>query len=64
LQIAPLNAGWLKDYLAQHPQAIAHEVLEDKNIVLTASTKQLQEFLMANIHTKDAFDKSSQWKRK
>jgi len=64
LQIAALNPSWLKDYLAKHPEAIAHEVLEEKQIVLTASTKQLQEFLLTHVQTKDAFGDMSSWKRK
>ena len=64
LQISPLDADWLKHYLAKHPEAIAHEVIEGNGIVLTASTRQLQRFLLRHVHTKDAFGEGSKWKRK
>jgi hypothetical protein len=54
VQMAFLNPDWLKELLEQNPKAIRHEKVSDR-IVLTASTKELQEFVLKNVNTKDAF---------
>ena len=54
-----MNPDWLKKYLADNPKEIAHEQVEtgtNKNrIVLTASTEELQAFLIAHLNTPGAF---------
>jgi len=69
LELTPLSPNWLKNYLKEHPDAIAHEVITDEKdahtaIVLTASTEQLQKFVLANLHTTGAFNPPTVWKRK
>ncbi|HKS38638.1 MAG TPA: hypothetical protein VJW76_15705, partial [Verrucomicrobiae bacterium] len=54
LQMAFLNPDWLKELVEQNPKAIRHEKNGDR-IVLTASTKELQEFVLAHARTKNAF---------
>jgi len=56
LQLAPLNLDWLKKHLQKHPNAIQHEV-QDNRILLTAQTQALQAFLIKHKDTKDAFMK-------
>jgi hypothetical protein len=47
LQLAVMDADWLKKYLKENPKAVAHEVLEDGDrVVLTASTPELQKFVL------------------
>lgn len=54
LQLAVLEERWLKDVLADNPEAIRHEKIDGK-IVLTASSKEMQTFLLANLNTREAF---------
>ena len=54
LKIAPLNMGWLEDYLALNTDAIKHVKREDE-IILTAKPEELQAFLIAHEKTPDAF---------
>ena len=63
LQMAFLNPDWLKEFLEQSPKAIGHEKTGDR-IVLTASTKELQKFVLDHVSTKNAFgDEPSNLKR-
>lgn len=62
LQLAPLNYDWLKKYLVKHPDAIQHEV-QDNRILLTAQTKALQTFVIKHKETKDAFMTLGEMKR-
>ena len=58
LRMAPMDMDWLREYVQQNPDAIRHEEI-DGQILLTASTKQLQEFLIKHRKTKGAFGKPS-----
>jgi len=63
LQMGFLNPDWLKELSEQNPKAIRHEKVSDR-IVLTASTRELQEFVLKNLNTKGAFgDEPSNLKR-
>jgi hypothetical protein len=48
----------------QHPDALAHRVVSDGNIVLAASTGELQKFVLAHLDDKDFFAGAMELKRK
>jgi hypothetical protein len=54
LKLANLDPDWTKKYLADHPDALAHEKVKD-DIVLTAAPADVQKFLAANAKTDGAF---------
>ncbi len=54
LEIAILDKDWLRTQLAAHPDALAHAEIGGQ-LLLTASTKELQRFLTANLATPGAF---------
>jgi hypothetical protein len=62
-QIAYLEPDWLKSFLDKNPAAIRYEKLSGE-ILLTASTKELQKFLLAHLNTPGAFSKPIGIKRK
>jgi hypothetical protein len=51
LELVSLDLNWLKKVLTEEPKALAHSTLNEQKLV-TASTKDLQKFLMAH---KDRF---------
>jgi len=61
-----MDAEWLQGYLERHPHALRHEKLQDSrpNIVLTASTKELQAFLARHVSTEGAFTEWKELKRR
>jgi len=59
LKMAPLNPEWLKEFLEENPDAIAHE-LRDDAVILTASPVQLQRFVLAHEKTEKAFGEPAQ----
>jgi hypothetical protein len=64
LQMAFFNPDWLNKLLETDPKAIQHQKLSEDRIVLTASTKELQKFVLKHADTKDAFgDEPSKLKR-
>ena len=64
LQMGFLNADWLDKLLKKSPRALRHQRQgEDKGFVLTASTKELQKFLLKHVNDKDAFGEPSEFKR-
>jgi hypothetical protein len=54
LRLAALDPDWLKNMIDQKKVNIAHERVED-SIVLTASTKALQEFVLKYAEDAEAF---------
>jgi hypothetical protein len=54
LRTAMLNPQWLEDMIARRNVKIAHERLDDR-IVLTASTKELQKFILKYAEDINAF---------
>jgi hypothetical protein len=62
-RIAYLEPDWLKSFLEKNPAAIRHEKLSGE-ILLTASTKELQKFLLTHLNTPGAFSKPIAIKRK
>ena len=63
VQISYLEPDWLKSFLDKNPSAIRHEKLSGE-ILLTASTKDLQRFLLTHLNTPGAFAKPIDIKRK
>ena len=62
-QIAYLEPDWLKAFLDKNPAAVRHEKISGE-ILLTASTKELQKFLLTHLTTPGAFSKPIGIKRK
>ena len=58
LRMAPMDHDWLSEYLQEHPNAIGHEEVGDQ-IVFTAPTKELQNFVLQHLRTEGAFDEPS-----
>ena len=63
LRISYLEPRWLKDYLAENPDAIGHSKINGE-IVLTSSPKETQRFLLTHMTTRDAFSAPSEFIRK
>ena len=60
LRIAPMDLDWLGDYLEEHPKAIGHKRFDDGDrILLTASTADLQKFVLKHVKNPKAFDPES-----
>jgi len=55
LKIAAMNPTWMKEFLEQHPDAIAHRVVSGGNIVLAASTSELQKFVLEHVNDREFF---------
>ena len=64
LKIAAMNPYWMQKFLKQHPDAIAHRVVLGDNIVLTASTSELQKFVLGHSGDEDFFGGAMELKRK
>jgi hypothetical protein len=58
LQLSSFEMDWLKKFIEKNPKAIRHEKIKD-NILLTASTLELQKFLLAHVKTEGAFGSAS-----
>lgn len=57
LRLANLEPDWLSQQLKANPAALRHERIKGE-IVLTASPKELQRFLLTHLQTPGAFDES------
>ncbi|HEY2859830.1 MAG TPA: hypothetical protein VGJ21_15520 [Terracidiphilus sp.] len=58
LKMAALNNDWLRNVLDKDPKLIRHEMLgekDDRQVVLTAETAELQDFLRKHLQTDDAW---------
>ena len=64
LKIATMNPDWMKKFIKQHPDAIAHRVVLDDNIVLTASTGELQKFVLEHAGQEDFFGGAMEMRRR
>ncbi|HKI69688.1 MAG TPA: hypothetical protein VKA67_08870, partial [Verrucomicrobiae bacterium] len=56
LKLAFFDFNWLQKYLEKNPKALAHHT-EDKRIVLTASTRELQKFVLNHLVEGELFAK-------
>ena len=63
VEISYMEPRWLKDFLAENPDAIRHEKINGE-IVLTSSPKETQKFILANMTTRGAFSNASELARK
>ena len=63
VQISFLEPEWLRKFLVKKPTALRHAKMEDE-ILLTASPKELQKFLLDHLNTEGAFAKPISLKRK
>jgi hypothetical protein len=65
LQMAFLNPDKLKEIIKKDPKAVKHEKLgkDDDMDIFTASTQELQDFIMKNIDTPDFFGQPSNLKK-
>jgi hypothetical protein len=54
LKLSFFNFDWLEDYLKDNPKALAHHT-EDKSMVLTADTRDLQKFVLKHLGTNELF---------
>jgi hypothetical protein len=64
LKLAAMNPDWMQKHLKQHPEAVAHRVVSGGNIVLAASTGELQKFVLAHLEDKEFFGGAMEMKRK
>ena len=62
LRYATLNFDWIKKGIEQKKITIRHEAMKDMTF-LTASTKELQEFVRAHADEKDAFQEPKELRR-
>ena len=63
VRISVLEPRWLKDILADNPEAIRHERIGGV-ILLASSPKETQKFLLANLNTREAFSEPFDLTRK
>lgn len=54
LRLRDFNEKWLKEFLKKNPAALKHEIV-DRDVLLTASTRQIQSFALRHVNTKEAF---------
>ncbi|MBI3416387.1 MAG: hypothetical protein HY043_13915 [Verrucomicrobia bacterium] len=70
LKMATLKDEWIESLLKKHPEALRHQFIPDPNdstkqeLVLTASTSELQRFLIKHRQTKGAFGEPGVWERR
>lgn len=65
LQLGMLDVDWLDKLLKANPKAVAHQEMEGGGVVLTASTAELQAFVIKHWDTTNAWgEKLSNLKRK
>jgi hypothetical protein len=64
VKLSAMNYDWLKVLLAKDPKAVRHIVIQngenpdDRRIVLTADTAELQQFLLKHLKTEGIWDPS------
>ncbi len=63
VEIRVLELRWVKDLLADNPEAIRHEKINGE-IILTSQPKETQKFLLANLNAKEAFSEPLELTRK
>jgi len=60
-EFLPMSLEWLGDYLGKNPTALAHCIAgeQDKRLTITASTADLQKFLLAHLNENKAWGEPS-----
>jgi hypothetical protein len=69
LKLAMFNFDWLQKHLEKNPKALAHHVegrtgKDGGRIILTASTRELQKFVLKNLGEGELFDRPGEMIRK
>lgn len=71
METADLNYDWLTKLLNQMPREIRHILVSDQprgeggsRVVLTASTPELQRFVLRYLQDTNAWNARSRWKRR
>jgi hypothetical protein len=62
LRLAFFNFGWLQQQLTNNPSLLAHH-REDDRFILTASTRDLQRFVLKHLAEGELFDKPGEMVR-
>ena len=62
LRLAFCDFDWLENHLKDNPEALAH-LIEEKRILLTASTSDLQRFVLKYLNNGELFDDYSNLKK-
>lgn len=63
LKLAMTDFDWLEKVLGKNPKALAHH-LEDKRIILTAATRDLQRFVLKHLAAGELFEEPGTMVRK
>ncbi len=68
LRMSGLDYDWLTTWLEKHPKALRHHLVTQANgsggrLVLTAGTRELQQFLLEHLPTADAWTQTSEFRR-
>jgi len=66
LRLAALNHDWLRTALDKEPKLIRHEMIgekDDRRVVLTAETAELQDFLLKHLDAEEAWQEPFDLKR-
>ena len=66
LRMTALNNDWLRSVLEKDPKVLRHELIGDKSdaqVVLTAETGELQQFLRSHLETEEAWKDPFELKR-
>jgi len=58
-----IKPDWLEEYLKKSPAALRHEIV-DRNLVLIASTRDLQSFMLHHVSIKEAFGEDLDYVRR
>jgi hypothetical protein len=64
LEIAVMDPDWLEKHLKTHPKEITHLQTSDKRILLTASTEELQKFVMDYAEGEQLFGEAAKLQRR
>lgn len=68
LKMSVLDYDWLTNWLEEHPKALRHHLVTRANdsngrLVLTADTRELQQFLLKHLPTAKAWEQASEFRR-
>jgi hypothetical protein len=63
LQLTFFNFDWLQKHLEENPAALAHHA-EEKHLLLTATTKELQDFVLKHLSNDELFKTPAEFTRK
>ena len=64
LKLSAMNPDWVKDWLEKNPKAIEHRKLAEDRYVITASTKDLQKFVLQHADEEGLFGGAHELERR